>query len=68
MGQDTFLTSREVADRLHVSIGTVNRWARDGRLPYVRVPGPKGRFRFHPDSIETLAEALTPPTPEAASA
>ena len=37
------LTPEEMADRLHVSVGTLRRWVTEGRVPYRRV-GRKTRF------------------------
>jgi excisionase family DNA binding protein len=37
--RSAFLTAQEVADRLRVHRRTIYRWARDGRLPAVRVGG-----------------------------
>jgi excisionase family DNA binding protein len=53
------LTARLVADRLGVSVETVLRWARRGRLPAVYLSS--RAIRFREDDLETwLAERATP--------
>lgn len=55
--QPTLLTTAEVAGRLRVSIPTVNRWVRDGRLtPVQKLPGIRGANLFDPSDIDTLKE------------
>lgn len=50
--ETTLLTTAEVADLLGVSIPTVNRWVRDGRLtPSQKLPGVRGANLFHADDI-----------------
>ncbi len=36
-----FLTKKEVAELLRVSIKTINNWIKKGIIPYMRVGGPK---------------------------
>lgn len=57
------LTTVEVSRRLRVSVATVNRYAREGLLRAVVLPG--GQRRFHPEDIDRL---LTPVEPTEASA
>ena len=52
-----WLTSNEVARRLHVTPKTVAHWARQGRLAHRRTLG--GHRRYDPERIEQLARALT---------
>lgn len=55
---DELLTAREVAGKLGVSAETVLRWAREGKIPAVRLPGTKrGRWRFRPAEIEAWIDA-----------
>ena len=55
--ETTLITTAEVAQRLGVSIPTVNRWVRDGRLePVQKLPGIRGANLFHPDAIAGLKE------------
>lgn len=50
------LTTAQVAARLDVWVGTVNGWARSGRLaPVLQVPGYKGARLFDPAEVEALA-------------
>ncbi len=44
------LTAREVADRLGLSVATVLRWHRDGRLPAFRLA--TGVLRFDEADLE----------------
>lgn len=49
----TYLTTKQVAERLGKSVATVKRMAADGRLPYaVKVPGDTGAYLFDPSVIE----------------
>lgn len=49
----TYLTTKQVAERLGKSVATVKRMAADGRLPYaVKVPGDTGAYLFDPTDIE----------------
>jgi excisionase family DNA binding protein len=50
------LHTAEVADLLHVSPRTVNRWARLGLLPYRRTLG--GHRRFPEAAVRELAAGL----------
>jgi excisionase family DNA binding protein len=52
-----WLTSKQVAARLHVTPKTVSRWAKQGRLPCRRTLG--GHRRFDPEQIEQLVRAHT---------
>lgn len=53
------LNSREVAERLHVSVDTINRWARDGLLtPEVQLPGLRGARLYSPAEVDRLAADL----------
>jgi excisionase family DNA binding protein len=37
--RETYLTAGDVARVLHVSVSTVGRWPREGRLPFLRTLG-----------------------------
>ena len=51
--ETTLITTAEVAQRLGVSIPTVNRWVRDGRLtPVQKLPGLRGANLFRAEDIE----------------
>jgi excisionase family DNA binding protein len=60
MTRSAYLTSTEVAERLHVSAKTVSRWAKQGRLAHQRTLG--GHRRYDPDHIDRLERELTVPT------
>lgn len=51
-----YLASSDVARILHVSPKTVSRWARDGRLPFIRTLG--GHRRYPKVEIDRLARSL----------
>jgi excisionase family DNA binding protein len=54
----TYLTTRQVAERLDKSVATVKRMAADGRLPYAaKVPGTTGAYLFDPSDIDALLVA-----------
>jgi len=48
----TYLRTAEVADRMSVSPKTVSRWARDGKLPFVKTLG--GHRRFPEKGIDDI--------------
>lgn len=49
-----FWTPKQVAERLQVSIYTISRWARQGKLPVTRIGN---RLRFDPQAIEEALAA-----------
>jgi excisionase family DNA binding protein len=51
-----YLHSAEVAEILHVSPKTVARWAKDGKLPFLKTLG--GHRRYPAAAIRQLAEEL----------
>jgi excisionase family DNA binding protein len=50
------LRAAEVADILHVSPKTVSRWAKEGKLPFLKTLG--GHRRYPEAEIRQLAEGL----------
>ena len=48
--QNERLTTNEVAEIFDTTPATVRRWARLGRIPYIRGPG--GRYIFLKDDIQ----------------
>ena len=57
----SYLRAAEVADLLHVSPKTVSRWAKEGKLPFLRTLG--GHRRYPEAEIRQLADELqVPPT------
>jgi excisionase family DNA binding protein len=52
----SYLRTAEVADILHVSPKTVSRWAKEGKLPFLKTLG--GHRRFPEAEIRELAEEL----------
>jgi excisionase family DNA binding protein len=57
----SYLHPAEVADLLHVSPKTVSRWAKDGKLPFLKTLG--GHRRYPATEIRQLADELqVPPT------
>jgi excisionase family DNA binding protein len=64
MASDTeqiWLSRKEVADRLGVSIQTVYRWTREGRLPAYKGPG--GQYRHKISDIDSVVERIDPKIP-----
>jgi excisionase family DNA binding protein len=51
-----YLRTAEVADILHVSPKTVSRWAKEGKLPFLRTLG--GHRRYSAAQIRQLADEL----------
>jgi excisionase family DNA binding protein len=52
----SYLRAAEVADILHVSPKTVSRWAKEGKLPFLKTLG--GHRRYPEAEIRRLAEGL----------
>ena len=52
----SYLHTAEVADLLHVSPKTVSRWAKEGKLPYLKTLG--GHRRYPEAEIRDLASEL----------
>jgi excisionase family DNA binding protein len=52
----SYLHTAEVAELLHVSPKTVSRWAKEGRLPFLKTLG--GHRRYPEAEIRDLAEGL----------
>jgi excisionase family DNA binding protein len=52
----SYLRAAEVADLLHVSPKTVSRWAKEGKLPFLKTLG--GHRRYPEAEIRQLAEGL----------
>jgi excisionase family DNA binding protein len=52
----SYLHTAEVADILHVSPKTVSRWAKEGRLPFLKTLG--GHRRYPEAEIRELANQL----------
>jgi excisionase family DNA binding protein len=51
-----YLRTAEVADILHVSPKTVSRWAKEGKLPFLKTLG--GHRRYPEARIRELADEL----------
>jgi excisionase family DNA binding protein len=51
-----YLYTAEVADILHVSPKTVSRWAKEGKLPFLKTLG--GHRRYPAAEIRQLADQL----------
>jgi excisionase family DNA binding protein len=56
---DTYFYTAEVAQLLRVSPKTVTRWAKEGKLPFLRTIG--GHRRYPEPEIRALIAALTEP-------
>ena len=52
----SYLRAAEVADILHVSPKTVSRWAKEGKLPFLKTLG--GHRRYPAAEIHQLADEL----------
>jgi excisionase family DNA binding protein len=52
----TYLRTAQVGDIMHVSPKTVSRWAKEGKLPFLRTLG--GHRRYPEREIRQLQESL----------
>ncbi|MDG4784375.1 helix-turn-helix domain-containing protein [Micromonospora sp. WMMD1102] len=52
------LTVAEVAEAARVSDETVHRWAREGKLPHIKLPS--GLKRFPRDGVEAMLRGEQP--------
>jgi excisionase family DNA binding protein len=52
----SYLRAAEVADIMHVSPKTVSRWAKEGKLPFLKTLG--GHRRYPEAEIRELAKEL----------
>ncbi|HLI57775.1 MAG TPA: helix-turn-helix domain-containing protein [Actinomycetota bacterium] len=59
-GDNEYLLAAQVGRLLHVSPKTVSRWAKEGKLPYVRTLG--GHRRFPGARIREIADRLSSAT------
>jgi len=58
MKKGKLLTTGEVASRLGVSVVTVIRWAKKGKIKAVFLPS--GRIRIPEDEVEKILKELDP--------
>ena len=53
--QTTLFTTAQAAERLGISVPTLNRWVRHGRVqPAIEGPGLRGARFFDPSDVDTL--------------
>ncbi len=52
------LTTREAAERLHVHENTLRKWADEGKVPAVRIPGAGTHRRFQVHVIDEVRQAM----------
>jgi excisionase family DNA binding protein len=56
-----WITVTELSTRVGVSVSTLRRWVRGGRLPAIQPGGPRGKLLFPADVVERIAQALRLP-------
>jgi excisionase family DNA binding protein len=56
---ERYLTAREAAGALQISIPTLRRFAHQGMLPHVRLGGARGWMRFKASTIRNFLEKGT---------
>jgi excisionase family DNA binding protein len=59
--EQVWLTRKEVAARLGVTVQTVYRWTREGRLPAYKGPG--GQYRHKAADIDSVVQKIDPKIP-----
>jgi excisionase family DNA binding protein len=55
---ESLLTTEEVAAAVRQDTNTVARWARDGLIPAIKLPG--GRWRFRREVVDAILRGETP--------
>jgi predicted DNA-binding transcriptional regulator AlpA len=65
--EKAYLDIKELKARTGLSLATLHRLIRKGKLPHFQPAGPRGRLLFPPDAIErcAVAAASKPPPPSA---
>lgn len=53
------LTAVEVAEEFRLDPETIRRWARDGRIEWIKLPG--GQYRFRRSDIEAITGQTVAP-------
>jgi excisionase family DNA binding protein len=66
LSDDHYLRAGQVAELLHVSPKTVFRWAKEGRLPFIKTLG--GHRRYSERAIRELAGQHTHPATDGPAA
>jgi excisionase family DNA binding protein len=57
-----WLSRKEVATRLGVTVQTVYRWTKEGRLPAFKGPG--GQYRHRASDIDSVVHKIDPKIPK----
>ncbi len=53
-----YLTANEVAQRFDISAESVRAWARTKKVPAIKLPG--GKYRFRREDIDAIERGETP--------
>jgi len=61
----SLLTAAEVAEEFQVEPDTIRRWAREGLLPSITLPGGRGLKRFRRSDVEAIMRGEQPPAAKA---
>jgi excisionase family DNA binding protein len=56
---EQLLDSTEVAEILKTSLATIQRWARRGWIPAIKMPGGRGHLRFEAAEIQKFIRRRT---------
>jgi excisionase family DNA binding protein len=57
--REALVTEREEAARLGVHVQTLRKWRREGRVPFIRLPG--GDVRYEPSTLDAFLARLRQP-------
>ncbi|MBK6939755.1 MAG: helix-turn-helix domain-containing protein [Planctomycetes bacterium] len=60
-----FVTAHEIGERYGVRAATVKAWAREGRIPSIRITGKI--VRFDPDAVDRVLQETVAPRKEGGS-
>jgi predicted site-specific integrase-resolvase len=53
---NTFLNASDMGDILQVNSASLRAWARQGKIPAMKLPN--GRFRFNPSAVQRALDEL----------
>ena len=56
---EKLLNKKEVAEMFGITEAGVNKWIRERKIPFIKLPGSNGAVRFNPSSLEQFLKNRT---------